>query len=227
MKALSVYISSFFCRSYLKAISTQLCWCVYFKTLKIHSFFFFTGNLIQAAFWYGLVVHFRIYPIIYSLPLLLVLNRNNFQLGLTPVLQKFNCRMTNSSSFCWKTILTKERAIFGLLSGSVFFLWTALFFYFYGWEFLNEALLYHLTRVDPRHNFSIYFYHIYLHHQSEFSIMEKLASFFPQLLVQTVLVSCFFEDLQFCFFVQTVAFVSFNKVTIYIYNSDVNHSFYF
>ncbi|KMZ67266.1 GPI mannosyltransferase 1 [Zostera marina] len=170
------------------------------------------GNLIQAAFWYGLVVHFRIYPIIYSLPLLLVLNRNNFQLGLTPVLQKFNCRMTNSSSFCWKTILTKERAIFGLLSGSVFFLWTALFFYFYGWEFLNEALLYHLTRVDPRHNFSIYFYHIYLHHQSEFSIMEKLASFFPQLLVQTVLVSCFFEDLQFCFFVQTVAFVSFNKV---------------
>ncbi|PIA38507.1 hypothetical protein AQUCO_02700008v1 [Aquilegia coerulea] len=143
------------------------------------------GKVLQAAFWYGLVVHFRIYPIIYALPLVLVLNPRNIQ---------------------------AERILFGLLSASVFFFWTWLFFYLYQWEFLNEALLNHLTRTDPRHNFSIYFYHIYLHHEREFSILEKLVSFLPQLTVQLVLIFRYVQDLPFCLFVQTVAFVAFNKV---------------
>ncbi|PIA38504.1 hypothetical protein AQUCO_02700005v1 [Aquilegia coerulea] len=109
-------------------------------------------------------------------------------------------------------LLTRERILFGLLSASVFFFWTWLFFYLYQWEFLNEALLYHLTRTDPRHNFSIYFYHIYLHHEREFSILEKLVSFLPQLTVQLVLIFRYAQDLPFCLFVQTVAFVAFNKV---------------
>ncbi|PIA27154.1 hypothetical protein AQUCO_08300090v1 [Aquilegia coerulea] len=110
------------------------------------------------------------------------------------------------------SLLTRERILFGLLSASVFFFWTWLFFYLYQWEFLNEALFYHLTRTDPRHNFSIYFYHIYLHHEREFSILEKLVSFLPQLTVQLVLIFRYAQDLPFCLFVQTVAFVAFNKV---------------
>lgn len=102
--------------------------------------------------------------------------------------------------------------MFGLISGAVFFFCTGIFFHLYGWEFLHEALLYHLTRTDPRHNFSIYFYHIYLHYEQEFSVSEKLVSFLPQVLVQLVLISRFARDLPFCFFVQTVAFVAFNKV---------------
>ncbi|CAA7405437.1 unnamed protein product [Spirodela intermedia] len=191
------------------------------------------GNVLQAAFWYGLVVHFRIYPVIYSLPILLVLNENVLQCRGKPSLMLWSSTQDISapSSFiamanlkasfwlmisdpfiCLKSFLTRSRVLFGLVSASIFFLCTALFFCLYGWEFLNEALLYHLTRTDPRHNFSIYFYHIYLRHQDGFSVIEKLVAFFPQLIVQAVLVLSFSQDLPFCMFVQTVAFVAFNKV---------------
>ncbi|CAK9316022.1 unnamed protein product [Citrullus colocynthis] len=185
------------------------------------------GQLLQAAFWYGLVVHFRIYPIIYALPILLILNHNIFKSGLNPALQKWSqgdeeeAPQRNlplglahifSPWFLLRSIMTKERIIFGLISGSIFIFCTALFYYLYGWEFLHEALLYHLTRTDPRHNFSIYFYHIYLHHEHKFSVVEKLISFLPQLVVQLVLILSFAQDLPFCWFAQTVAFVAFNKV---------------
>ncbi|KAK1303987.1 GPI mannosyltransferase 1 [Acorus calamus] len=181
------------------------------------------GKILQAAFWYGFVVHFRIYPIIYSLPILLVLSADNFQPDRKPVLMSWGQKQQKSSRSSIKRTIkilvsvilnfaTRQRILFAFFSGAIFFLWTGLFFYLYGWEFLNEALLYHLTRTDPRHNFSIYFYHVYLHHELGFSVLEKLVSFFPQLAVQLVLVFRFAEDLPFCLFLQTVAFVAFNKV---------------
>ncbi|XP_022847419.1 GPI mannosyltransferase 1-like isoform X2 [Olea europaea var. sylvestris] len=110
------------------------------------------------------------------------------------------------------SIFTWRGLVFGFVSGSIFFILTGLCFYFYGWDFLDEALLYHLTRTDPRHNFSIYFYHIYLHYEQEFSSLEKLISFLPQFIVQLALIFRFAYDLPFCFFVQTLTFVAFNKV---------------
>lgn len=182
------------------------------------------GNVLQAAFWYGLVVHFRIYPIIYVLPIILVLDPLFFRSGLKPKLQNWSSsqdktpqssnKVTDQYDLrkALKTVFSKERVMFGLVSGAVFLSCTGLFFYLYRWEFLHEALLYHLTRTDPRHNFSIYFYHIYLHYEREFLIVEKLISFLPQFIVQMVLIFRFAQDLPFCFFMQTVAFVAFNKV---------------
>lgn len=188
--------------------------------------FCLTGKVLQAAFWYGLIVHFRVYPIIYSLPFVLVISNANIGDSGRPALQLWDpkpkkslkssgAKVSNPSIWLilW-SFITKERILFGLISGSVFFFWTFLFFYLYGWDFLNEALFYHLTRTDPRHNFSIYFYHIYLHHQQGFSALEKLISFLPQMMVQLVVVFRFFEDIPFCLFAQTVAFVAFNKVCI-------------
>lgn len=182
------------------------------------------GNVLQAAFWYGLVVHFRIYPIIYVLPIILVLDPLFFRSGLKPKLQNWSSSQVKTPQSsnkvtdqydlrkALKTVFSKERVMFGLVSGAVFLSCTGLFFYLYRWEFLHEALLYHLTRTDPRHNFSIYFYHIYLHYEREFLIVEKLISFLPQFIVQMVLIFRFAQDLPFCFFMQTVAFVAFNKV---------------
>ncbi|XP_015883714.3 GPI mannosyltransferase 1 [Ziziphus jujuba] len=184
------------------------------------------GRLFQAAIWYGLIVHFRIYPIIYALPILLILDPHVFRTRHRPVLQNWTQSKRNSPWsfsvtrladlfspwFIMKSILTRERILFGLVSGSVFLFCTAFFYYLYGWDFLHEALLYHLTRTDPRHNFSIYFYHIYLQYERKLMVVEKLISFLPQLIVQLVLILKFAQDLPFCCFVQTVAFVAFNKV---------------
>ncbi|CAH9133678.1 unnamed protein product [Cuscuta epithymum] len=177
------------------------------------------GSLLQAALWYGFVVHMRIYPIIYALPIILALDPLNFQPHSTePTLTDWSSLKPSSylerRSLCafLISILSWRRVMFGLISGAMFFISTGFFFYLYRWEFLHEALLYHLTRTDPRHNFSIYFYHIYLNYEYEFSVLEKLVSFFPQIMVQLAIIFCFAQDLPFCFFMQTVAFVAFNKV---------------
>ncbi|MBA0732301.1 hypothetical protein Gogos_016402 [Gossypium gossypioides] len=182
------------------------------------------SNVVQAAFWYGLIVHFRIYPIIYALPIVIFLDPRFFQSGTKPLLsdwtsdqgkaRQINSELTDKCVVCdaLKSTFTRSRILFGLISGTVFLLCTGFFFQLYGWEFLHEALLYHLTRTDPRHNFSIYFYHIYLNYERELSVLEKFISFLPQFIVQLVLILCFAKDLVFCFFVQTVAFVAFNKV---------------
>ncbi|XP_050363945.1 GPI mannosyltransferase 1 [Argentina anserina] len=183
------------------------------------------GRVLQAAFWYGLVVHFRVYPIIYALPILLILDPHVFRPGQKPSLQRWEHQQESpQSSFKtrisyllqpWlivKTAFTRDRILFSLISGSIFFLFTGLFYHLYGWDFLHESLLYHLTRTDPRHNFSIYFYHIYLQYENKISVFEKLISFLPQLIVQLVLILSFAQDLPFCCFVQTVSFVAFNKV---------------
>ncbi|XP_022555839.2 GPI mannosyltransferase 1 isoform X2 [Brassica napus] len=145
------------------------------------------GNLSQAAFWYGLVVHFRVYPIIYALPIILVLDSKLFRSGQKPPLEDWNTltSSTEKKTFRLKSLFSRERIMFGLISGGVFLACNAVSFYFYGHEFLHEALLYHLTRTDPRHNFSIYFYHIYLHYERQFSAVEKLISFLPQFTVIT------------------------------------------
>ncbi|CAI8607445.1 unnamed protein product [Vicia faba] len=116
------------------------------------------GNVLQSAIWYGLVVHFRIYPIIYSIPIILVLDPNFFPSGQKPVLRNWSAvqKERPEDPNGWftplnllKSIFTWNRVIFGLVSGSVFLFCTGLFFCLYGWEFLHEALLYHLTRTDP------------------------------------------------------------------------------
>lgn len=58
-------------------------WTHSFATVAI---FCRAGNVVRAAFWYGLAVHFRIYPIVYELPFVLVLDPDTFQSGQEPLL---------------------------------------------------------------------------------------------------------------------------------------------
>lgn len=161
-------------------------------------------RLLSAAVLYGLSVHMKIYPITYCLPIILVLrstgpSRNNGQWW-----QKI-------LSFC-SSFLNKELLLFAGVSAGVFFILTTFFYHIYGYQFLQETYLYHLTRRDIRHNFSPYFYMLYLTADSNWSWCLGLAVFLPQLVLLLVASWAFHRDLAFCCFLHTAIFVSFNKV---------------
>uniref|UniRef100_A0A674N101 GPI alpha-1,4-mannosyltransferase I, catalytic subunit n=1 Tax=Takifugu rubripes TaxID=31033 RepID=A0A674N101_TAKRU len=159
------------------------------------------------AFLFGLSVHVKIYPITYALPIALSLRApEDASKGCTKT-SKWRSLAAFTGSF-----LNRELLLFAGVSAGVFFVLTALFYYMYGWEFLHETYLYHLTRRDTRHNFSPYFYMLYLSADSRWSFCLGLAAFLPQLLLLLVTSWSFYSDLAFCCFLHTSIFVSFNKV---------------
>lgn len=108
-----------------------------------------------------------------------------------------------------KTLFAMHRVMFTLVSGLVCLLCTGRFYYLYGWEFIQQALLCHLTRTDPRPNFSVFFNEVF---RDYIPVRDKLYSFSSQFLVQPLLILNFGRDLPFCLFAQTVSFVFLNKV---------------
>lgn len=162
--------------------------------------------LMWAAVLYGLSVHMKIYPVTYALPIALALRSR-------PTTAE------DRESWTWKkgiafigSFLNKELLLFATVAGGLFCTLTALFYYMYGWQFLHETYLYHLTRRDIRHNFSPYFYMLYLTADSRWSHWLGLAAFLPQLVLLLVSSWSFHRDLAFSCFLHTAVFVSFNKV---------------
>lgn len=164
-------------------------------------------RLTWAALLYGLSVHMKIYPVTYALPIVLKLRTQG------PTEEKHNATSKwRSLTRLVTSFINKELFIFASVSGGVFCILTALFYHRYGWEFLHETYLYHLTRRDIRHNFSPYFYMIYLTADTRWSQWLGLAAFLPQLLLLLIVSWAFYPDLAFCCFLNTAVFVSFNKV---------------
>lgn len=140
-----------------------------------------------AAVWFGLSVHLRIFPIFFVIPIIMYLR--DF----------------------------KKVFVFGLISGSVCCGLIGLFYLKDGYRFIYEAYLYHFVRKDHRHNFSLFYYAIYLaSSETGSSLLSKLltfAGFLPQL-GSLVFVGVRFgrENFMFAVFLQTIIFVAFNKV---------------
>ena len=94
----------------------------------------------------------------------------------------------------------------------------------WGYPVLWNAYLYHLGRLDHRHNFSPYFYPTYLSYPSNAQqgpnspltlTSYPLLSFVPQMSLAIgtgFLLGRRTSDLPFAWFVQTMIFVTFNKV---------------
>ncbi|ORX82723.1 hypothetical protein BCR32DRAFT_219176 [Anaeromyces robustus] len=156
---------------------------------------FATKRLTLGSILYGFSVHFKIYPILYSLPILYMLDSN--YLGV-------KTKLFNSA-----------RIKFFILSAGTFFLLTGIMFKIYGMEFLNETYFYHLIRKDHRHNFSIYFYQMYLStsvSESLFSKILGLLTFIPQMLLIVLIGIYYYKDIIFCCFLQTYVFIAYQKV---------------
>lgn len=144
-----------------------------------------------AGLFHGLAIHFRLYPLAFSLAYFLVLSGKN--------------------------IFIPNRKQLSLILGTIisFTALTGLFYQLYGYEFLYESYIYHLIRKDTKHNFSLYFYLQYLGAEYQSSIYEKILTFSPQLIILLFLSIQFGwnkKTLPFCIFAQAFTMVTYNPV---------------
>ncbi|XP_041375597.1 GPI mannosyltransferase 1-like [Gigantopelta aegis] len=160
-----------------------------------------------AAVTYAIAVHFKIYPVVYALPIYLLLGRG----GGTKVDPQKNLNSI-FSKFLLQLLPNRNRGVFLAVGVAIVGGLTSLFYSWYGWKFLFETYLYHVVRRDVRHNFSPYFYMLYLSGESETSLPVKVLGFLPQILLLLIISCKFYRDPSFCWFLNTFAFVAANKV---------------
>ncbi|PIA19052.1 hypothetical protein COEREDRAFT_38438 [Coemansia reversa NRRL 1564] len=158
-------------------------------------------HIVRGSAMFGLAVHLKIYPIIYALPLLSMLGGKPFDVSNRSSSWTRVCGLFNS-----------HRIKFFAVSAGVFLALNTAMFCIYGQEFVEETYLYHITRKDHRHNYSMWFLPIYLRFYSPASVAMGLLSFIPQAIVVATLGLSFGGDLYFAAFAQTFAFVAYNKV---------------
>lgn len=139
--------------------------------------------LLCSAVVHGLSVHWRLFPIVFAPTILVFLDT-------------------------WP-----QRIAYGFVSGTTFLALGLGCYLMYRMEFVHETFLYHLSRSDIRHNFSVWFYALYLGMKSEYSSLVSLVAFLPQIVTQAAIIYRFGKiDISYSFFLQTWAFVVFNKV---------------
>jgi GPI mannosyltransferase 1 subunit M len=137
-----------------------------------------SNNDIASGVALGLAVHLRLYPVIYFPALLIhVFSRRS------------SSPLTNSASFTAAAILSAAVC-------------TAASYAAFGQRYLDEAILYHAKRSDHRHNFSPYFYDIYLKRSSQLASSPASSSTEPAAIDIVALIP----------FVPQVVLLAFNKV---------------
>ena len=173
-----------------------------------------------SALIYGFAVHFKIYPIIYAPSLFLYLlykefiqNKNGpLELEPIPFFFRIYHKIKSTIIMVFSYLFTKTALLFVIISSGVFFFFLALFYKLIGYKFLYEYLLYHLIRKDHRHNYSIFYYTIYLTYDNDFSKYLSLITFLPQMILILSVTIFLYKDINLCLIVLTMIFVHFNKV---------------
>ena len=130
---------------------------------------------ILSSIIYGFAVHFKIYPIIYAPSIFLYLLYKEFIKNKTkefppiPFCQRLFFKLVSTIKMFFNYLFTKVAMTYIIISSGIFFVFLGIFYKLIGYKFLYEYLLYHLIRKDHRHNYSIFYYTIYLTYDNPFS----------------------------------------------------------
>jgi phosphatidylinositol glycan class M len=160
-------------------------------------------NVIKSGIFHGLAIHFRLYPIFFSLAYYMYLSSNKYQINSLNALVNCFLKPNRKQVFLILTVL------------KVLIFLTGVFYLLYDYKFLYESTIFHFVRKDTRHNFSIYFYLQYLNSGGKENVLEKLLTFMPQL-VLIILTSFHFsrtrQTIQFGVFIIAFIMVTYNPV---------------
>ncbi|KAL9180778.1 hypothetical protein ACHAXT_011231 [Thalassiosira profunda] len=205
---------------------------------------------------HGIGIHAKLYPVIYTVSFMAHLSRQ--QQRIETAARKTQRNIPNDAgwnyllpppsfrgtqTFPWRhpmrilvlgafwvqrLFFTLSSVLFLVFSTGTVAILTYLAVHYYGEEALEEGLLYHFRRVDHRHNYSMYWYWIYLargraevpqlagNAAGNATLAASVWGYVP--LIPQVLILGFSSlgiapyDLSFALFCQTFAFVAFNKV---------------
>jgi len=202
------------------------------------------GRAIVAGIMHGVAIHSKLYPVIYTVSFMAYISYQEHGQKWKKSLQPL---ASGESPFPWtdpgrlviliglwvqRLLLTPSAALFLVISLSTFGWLTYLAVLGYGDVALEEGFLYHFSRVDHRHNYSMHWYWIYLARgriaqslsasvassssaSSSFAAMSLIGRILllPQaVLLLYVSLGIAPYDLSLALFVQTFLFVAHNKV---------------
>jgi GPI mannosyltransferase 1 subunit M len=192
-------------------------------TVLLTLYLLLQGRDIAAAVAYAAAVHLKIYPIIYALPIVFFLDAGyapqDFSATAPPAFARLcgilrargGCagRATAATAEWLRQFLTWRRVRFGLISGGLFLLSVGLLYCLYGDTFVYETYLYHFVRADNRHNFSPYFYDLYLRYDEgggggalASRTVSGILAFLPQFGTIFFLGAWYYRDLPFAMLIQ-------------------------
>ena len=175
-------------------------------------------RIVLAGVLLGLSVHLKIYPFIYGASIVWYLESST---DSTPDQQRSPVSPEPTNQLLSTTTILKffnrSRIILTISSLLTFISLNLLMYSIYSTPFLEHTFLYHLTRIDHRHNFSPYNTLLHLSSAAPDKVsslgLESLA-FIPQILISAILIPIALskKDLAGTMLAQTFAFVAFNKV---------------
>ncbi|PHH52817.1 GPI mannosyltransferase 1 [Ceratocystis fimbriata CBS 114723] len=164
-----------------------------------------------AALVLGFSVHFKIYPFIYAPAIVWWMDMENIAVRSSKTVQRPAGLAQRVLGF-----VTPQRVSFAAISFATFMALNIAMYALYGYPFVLHTYLHHITRVDHRHNFSVYNTLLYLTSAEPSTTTFRIESvaFIPQLLLSTLLIPIAVakRDLATSMMAQTFAFVTFNKV---------------
>jgi phosphatidylinositol glycan class M len=165
------------------------------------------STAIASGITHGVAIHAKLYPIIYTLSFMTSFADRS--VSIEPTDSWIRVCVIWTKRLCKPTPL-----IFGFTSLITFLALTYAAVFFYGEMALQEGLLYHFSRVDHRHNYSMHWYWIYLARAANVDMTNAgRLLLFPQIILLAYSsLGVAPHNLTLALFLQTFLFVAHNKV---------------